>query len=165
MSRLGISKGAVLALWGFALAAVVFAVTAQSSADSGPKERTRDSGSGCSLGWSVCSPDARWLREVLKKAAHGVIGQTGSALVIPYGGAVYVWATRWHGRPDPRPSDQFAPYEPLPSVAGTHIYADSGDVRLYWWVQGRIVWVEPPPERRFLARLVRLTHAVPAPAE
>jgi len=48
-------------------------------------------------------------------------------------------------------------------VEETLLY-DDHDVRLLWQVQGRNVYVEPPPDRELLTRLVRLTQVIPAPA-
>ena len=160
MSKRGKSTGTPVGMATLVLAAAVLAVAATSRGDGGPKRDTAGSGSDCTDGWSSCSPDARWLREVLRRAGHDVIGETGSALVIPSFGlsAVYVWSTGWHG-----PGDVFVRYAPLPRLAGTDIYVDRDGIRIKWRAQDRSVWVEPPPERRLLVRLVRLTQAVPPP--
>lgn len=85
---------------------------------------------------------------------------TGSALLIPSEGLSqrFFWAARAMGPPDPA----YSPYDELPRVGDTLIFGDH--VRLVWQVQGRSVWVEPPPDCALLTKLVRLTRALPAPA-
>jgi len=111
--------------------------------------------------WSECSPDAAWLRRVLRGAGFGRVGPgTGSALVIPGAtpaGDRFLWAVRFVGRPDPI----YRTYRGLPEVDGVSIYTDG--TRLLWQVQRRNVYLEPPPERTLVARLVRLTIRVRAP--
>lgn len=120
----------------------------------------------CSGSWSVCSPDARWLRKVLAKAGHPNAGPgTGSALVIPSenpSSQRFLWAVPG-ARPDP---DVYSPNDELPLADDTAIYGE--EVRLVWRAQGWNVYFEPlflPPlaDRQLLPRLVRLTQEVPAP--
>jgi hypothetical protein len=124
----------------------------------------------CSGPWSVCSPDAQWLRRVLADAGYrGASPGTGSALVIPSANPTsqtFFWAVPSRRAPDP---DEYSPYDALPRVGDTTIYGDK--VRLVWWVQGRNVYFEPlflDPlplrDHKLLPQLVRLTQKVPAPA-
>jgi hypothetical protein len=106
---------------------------------------------GCSEPWSRCSPDAFWLRRVLAHAGFSHVGQTGSALIIPRGPQWrFVWATSGT-RIDPV-------FELRSGAAGRAVYGDR--VRVTWIVQRRHVWVEPPPPRRLLVRLVRASLSV-----
>ena len=123
----------------------------------------------CSGPWSMCSPDAQWLRKVLVEAGYPGAGPgTGSALVIPAANPssqTFLWAVRSSRPPNP---NVYPPYDALPRVGDTAIYGDK--VRLVWAAQGRNVYLEPlflDPlplrDRRLLPQLVRLTQEVPAP--
>lgn len=111
--------------------------------------------------WSECSPDAAWLRRVIRRAGLGKVGPgTGSALVIPGvtpTSARHLWAVQSAGQTDP----VYQTYRALPEVDGVPIYTDG--TRLLWQAQGRNVYLAPPPEQALLARLVRLTIRVEAP--
>jgi hypothetical protein len=110
----------------------------------------------CTEPWSRCSPDAVWLRKVLKKVGYRNIGETGAALstALTVGHirtARYYWVTSgW--RPGP-------PYHLLYRVGNTGVYGET--VRTVWRAQGVGVWVEPRPSRRTVARLVAATWAMP----
>ena len=119
----------------------------------------------CSEPWSKCSPNADWLREVLAKAVYEDVGPgTGSALVIPDANPSSQWFFKAVRPVGPIDREEYAPYDPLPQVGETVIYGSRSHVRLVWHVQGRNVYIEPPPNRQLLKRLVRLTQVVPAPA-
>jgi hypothetical protein len=112
----------------------------------------------CTEPWAVCSPDARWLRTVLIRTGHRRVDQDGAALItsFPVGGSWqyrFYWATS--GGPPARP------YRRLYRVRGTSIFGDG--VRIVWSAQEARIWVEPPPARTVVARLVAATIAVPRP--
>jgi len=121
----------------------------------------------CSGPWSLCSPNARWLRRVLAEAGYPDAGPgTGSALVIPSenpSSQRFFWAVGSGAPPDP---GVYSPSDELPRVGDTVIYGDK--VRLVWRAQGRNVYfeplfLEPLVDRKLLIELVRLTQEVPAP--
>jgi hypothetical protein len=93
---------------------------------------------------------------------YGEVGAgTGSALVIPRATPAsdrFFWAVPSGGAPDPVSEA----YDALREVDDVQIYADG--TRLVWQTQGRNVYLEPPLEQAALARLVRLTVEIPAPA-
>jgi hypothetical protein len=146
---------------GVALAAAVAAVVLALvwKGDSGNRAEVRAQPS-CDGPWSECSAGARWLRQVLARTGYEKVGPgTGSALVIPAGrtNQQFFWAVRGVGRPHPA----YSAYDKLPRVGVTSIYGD--EVRLLWQAQGWNVYLEPPSDPTLLAKLVRLTRAVPAP--
>jgi len=138
------------------LAMALAALTAGASAGEFQGDGTGGVARACSEPWSKCSSDAQWLRRVLARVGYRNIGDTGSALTTPIVvGHVrqlrYDWATSaWLPKP---------PYRRLYKVGDTTVYGDH-DVRIVWSVQGVGVWVEPPPSRRTVARLVVATRAV-----
>ena len=108
----------------------------------------------CKEPWSRCSPDAFWLRRVLARAGFPHPGQNGAALIIPAPpqdlNQRFVWAT---------PGTQtWREYRLVSRVDGRPVFSDR--VRVFWIVQKRHVWVEPPSARRLLLRLVRASAAV-----
>jgi hypothetical protein len=109
----------------------------------------------CHEPWSRWSPDAFWLRRVLAHAGFRHPGQNGAALIIPTGSRSYptqrfVWANRGI-RPEPF-------YRVVARVDGIPVRSDS--VTVVWSVHRLHVWVQYPPPRRLLVRLVRATVAV-----
>ena len=108
----------------------------------------------CTEPWSRCSPDAFWLRRVLARAGFPHPDQNGAALIIPAPPSQlnqrFVWAT---------PGTQIWPaYRLVSRVDGRPVYGDRA--RIVWIVQKRHVWVEYPPPRALLVRLVRASVAV-----
>jgi hypothetical protein len=109
----------------------------------------------CNEPWSRCSPDAVWLRRALAVAGFHHPGQNGAALIIPTGRRSYptqrfIWANRGI-RPE-------AFYRVIARIDGKPILSDG--VSDVWSVQGMRVWVQDPPPRKLLVRLVRATFAV-----
>jgi hypothetical protein len=108
----------------------------------------------CKEPWSRCSPDAFWLRRVLARAGFPHPDQNGAALIIPAPAKElnqrFVWATRG--------TQTWPEYRLVARVDGRAVYGDR--VRVFWIVQKRHVWVEYPPPRRLLVRLVRASVAV-----
>jgi hypothetical protein len=109
----------------------------------------------CKEPWSRCSPDAYWLRRVLARAGFPHPGQNGAALIIPTGRRRYptqrfVWANRGI-----HPESY---YRVIARVDGRAVLSDT--VTVVWSVQGLHVWIQYPPPRKLLVRLVRATVAV-----
>jgi hypothetical protein len=140
-----------------ALAALlVIAATLVASGGASEVKAAADARVRCTEPWSRCSPDAVWLRKVLKSVGYHKIGETAAALttVLTVGHIRtlrYYWVTSG-GRPG-------APYRLLYRVGDTGVYGDN--VRTWWRAQGVRVWVEPRPHRRIVARLVAATRAMP----
>jgi hypothetical protein len=102
----------------------------------------------CAEPWSECSPDAFWLRRVLAQAGFPHPRQNGAALIIQ--NERFVWAT-----PGTRTQPE---YRLRWRIDGRGVYGDG--VRVTWIVQKRHVWVESPPSRRLLVRIVRASLTV-----
>ncbi len=156
--KIGKLNGLVLSVAGLIAAAVFFA-TSGSRADVEYDVVEREL--ACSLAgtWS-CSAEGDWLRTVLRKAGYGDVGPgTGSALVIP-SPRTYVSSTTSEAPPS---LDAYSLDEALSRLMEKDVYVERGGVRLAWRTQGRTIWVEPPPDRKFLATLVRLTELTRAP--
>ena len=106
--------------------------------------------------WSTCSPDARWLRTVLRRAGYRQVAATGSALTTPFtlnGGRQlrYYWAT---------PGKQIdSAYKPLYRSGSVTVFGDG--VRVVWRTQDAHVWIEPVPPRAAANRVVAASRAVP----
>lgn len=156
VARGKIAAGAITVL--IAIAAFALALKLSAFGDE-PASRPRPS---CSGPWSVCAPDALWLRQVLAKAGFPDPGPgTGSALIVPQESPIaqrYFWAVRH--KPDP---DAYSAYEVFHRVGETDIYGNQE--HLFWRAQGRTVFLQPAPDRQLLTKLVRLTAVVPAPAD
>ncbi len=107
----------------------------------------------CVHAWSYCAPAAPWLRRVLSRAGISDVGSTAAAFIVPTErGEIYVWATTAvHGR---RAGSK---HERVMRFGETDVYTDG--VRAHWQAQRWNVWVEPPPARRFLTRLVQAASA------
>ena len=89
-----------------------------------------------------------YLFAVLALAGFPHPGTTGSAYVIQK--ERYVWAT---------PGRRIDPVFRLRArIGGRGVYGDG--VRIVWVVHRRHIWVEPPPGRKLLVRLVRASISV-----
>jgi hypothetical protein len=108
-------------------------------------------------------PLPAWSRAVIEEAGYRVTGDTGSALeAAAPGGEFHVWAFPPDFTADELKQDEGYRQEAI--VGGTVVYSDG--VRVFWMVQGLVVWVsgwqadDPIPPVAVLGNLVHASELV-----
>jgi hypothetical protein len=114
----------------------------------------------CALGgpWST-SPEADWVREILRAGGYRAIGETGSAVVAGGKGHEFaIWAAEVRGASPGMPN-----WKRMATVRGVPVYGDRALWRS-WRAQGFTFWVHgggPTPAAGRLAPVVDASLRVP----
>lgn len=103
------------------------------------------SGLSCETGpWATYCPEAAWARIVAERAGYGVVGDTGSGLIIDNGRDSFYFKAFEPEKPESREESLTnANYTPVFEVDGTTVYFDG--IRFTWDVHGLEGWLEPGP--------------------